>query len=54
MIPSKAAFFAIGLSLVPAAALAQQSPARDALKRACTGAAPATRMVSTCLVSACG
>ncbi|AWN37434.1 MULTISPECIES: hypothetical protein [Methylobacterium] len=37
MTPSKAAFLAIGLSLVPAAALAQQSPARDALKRACTG-----------------
>jgi hypothetical protein len=37
MTPSKAAFLALGICLVPAAALAQQSPARDALKRACTG-----------------
>ena len=35
MTPSKAAF--LGICLAPAAALAQQSPARDALKRACTG-----------------
>ena len=37
MTPSKAAFLALGLCLAPAAGLAQQSPAREALKRACTG-----------------
>ncbi len=35
--PSKAAFLALGIGLAPVAALAQQSPAREALKRACTG-----------------
>ena len=35
MTPIKAAFFALGL--IPTAAFAQQSPGRDALKRACTG-----------------
>ncbi|GJD35621.1 hypothetical protein [Methylobacterium aerolatum] len=33
----KAAVLALALGLVPAAALAEQSPAREALKRACTG-----------------
>lgn len=37
MAPTRSAFLIIGLCLVPAAALAQQSPARDALKRSCTG-----------------
>lgn len=37
MTPSKAAFLALGLCLAPLPVLAQQSPAREALKRACTG-----------------
>ena len=34
---TKPAFLMISFCLVPAAALAQQSPAREALKRSCTG-----------------
>ncbi len=38
MLKSKAAVLALALGVAaPAAALAQSSPARDALKRACTG-----------------
>lgn len=37
MSPSKSILFALGLCLVPVAALAQQSPAREALKQACMG-----------------
>ncbi|WP_375410933.1 hypothetical protein [uncultured Methylobacterium sp.] len=37
MASTRSAFLVIGLCLVPAVANAQQSPARDALKRSCTG-----------------
>ncbi|MDP4021352.1 hypothetical protein Q8W71_01845 [Methylobacterium sp. NEAU 140] len=36
MTQTKAAVLALGLCLVPAAAFAEQSPAREALKRYCT------------------
>jgi hypothetical protein len=37
MFKTKAAVLALAIGVAPAAALAQQSPARDALKRSCTG-----------------
>lgn len=37
MASTKSAFLIIGLCLAPAIALAEQSPAREALKRSCTG-----------------
>ena len=37
MASTKSAFLIISLCFIPPAALAQQSPAREALKRSCTG-----------------